>query len=593
MSIIQIKSDNKIADINRHFKVTAGPGAGKTYWLINHIKNVLHNSDKLHKTGKIACITYTNIAVETILSRLGESSSNQVEVSTIHSFLYKNIVKPYASFIADEYNLNVAKMDGHDEIYVSFSKINHWIENHPNHSKLKHPYTLNQLVKLANNKNALMNWLRKISYDLDTKNNEINIIADIGNAYYVEQGSYKYLSKSCLNILASHLLAYKKLYWQEGQLSHDDVLFFSFQIIQKYPFVAKVLALKFPYVFVDEFQDSNPIQVEIVKLLASSGAFIGVIGDIAQSIYEFQGANMKLFESFSVPKMVKYQLSENRRSANEIIDVLNYLRTDINQQKFRQISYDKPIIMIGEKNFAYNKAVEMSNSEEVHSLSRQNVTSNIMKYNVSGITTDSKLFDKYRAEDSSNRYKLISSFIKAIAYANETKFNDAIKELNTLFRTENNKLVKNRKSLDILTLLVANYSKYINSTLLNFVNDTCIPMFPEFEIAKLTRGKAKEFCESVTIKQLLLCVSIPEDTSLHKTIHKAKGDEFDNVFLVLTEEKHLDFLINPALLKKENEEHRINYVAISRARNRLFINVPTLSAENELSLSNLFNLIKI
>ena len=79
-----ITSDDLIP-IEQHFRVSAGPGAGKTHWLINHMKNVLHTSLRLGKTRKIACITYTNIAVLTILSRLG-TSSNSVEVSTIHSF---------------------------------------------------------------------------------------------------------------------------------------------------------------------------------------------------------------------------------------------------------------------------------------------------------------------------------------------------------------------------------------------------------------------------------------------------------------------------------------------------------------------------
>jgi DNA helicase II / ATP-dependent DNA helicase PcrA len=126
MPIITINSESIISDIESHFKVSAGPGAGKTYWLVNHIKNVLHNSDKLFRTRKIACITYTNIAVETILYRLG-TSAEQVEVSTIHSFLYKHLVKPYATFIADEYGLNIDEMDGHDDIVLSnYSFLNEW-----------------------------------------------------------------------------------------------------------------------------------------------------------------------------------------------------------------------------------------------------------------------------------------------------------------------------------------------------------------------------------------------------------------------------------------------------------------------------------
>ena len=55
---------------------------------------------------------------------------------------------------------------------------------------------------------------------------------------------------------------YKKMAWQKGVLHHDDVLFFSYQILEKHPFSLEVLRAKFPYFFVDEFQDSNPIQIK-------------------------------------------------------------------------------------------------------------------------------------------------------------------------------------------------------------------------------------------------------------------------------------------------------------------------------------------
>jgi len=110
---MEIKSDYciPIEDIENNFKVQAGPGAGKTYWLVNHIKNVLKNSKRLQKTRKIACITYTNISVNTINERLG-NYSEQVEVSTIHSFLYSNVFKPYIRFIADRYELDFSKEIG-------------------------------------------------------------------------------------------------------------------------------------------------------------------------------------------------------------------------------------------------------------------------------------------------------------------------------------------------------------------------------------------------------------------------------------------------------------------------------------------------
>ena len=69
MAVTVIESNTPI-DTEQHFLVKAGPGAGKTYWLIQHIKHVLSTSNRLGKIKKIACITYTNIGVETIHNRL-------------------------------------------------------------------------------------------------------------------------------------------------------------------------------------------------------------------------------------------------------------------------------------------------------------------------------------------------------------------------------------------------------------------------------------------------------------------------------------------------------------------------------------------
>jgi DNA helicase-2/ATP-dependent DNA helicase PcrA len=95
--IITLKDSHETIDIEHPFKVNAGPGAGKTTWLINHIQNVVQHSNRLGQVKKIACITYTNVAAEKILLNLGEACEN-VEIGTIHAFLYKHVVKPYVSF---------------------------------------------------------------------------------------------------------------------------------------------------------------------------------------------------------------------------------------------------------------------------------------------------------------------------------------------------------------------------------------------------------------------------------------------------------------------------------------------------------------
>ena len=60
-------------------------------------------------------------------------------------------------------------------------------------------------------------------------------------------------------------LIYKKICWSKGILPHDDVLYFSWRLINEFPSILDILRAKFPYIFVDEFQDTNPIQAEILK----------------------------------------------------------------------------------------------------------------------------------------------------------------------------------------------------------------------------------------------------------------------------------------------------------------------------------------
>lgn len=563
MPVTIINSNYKITDINSHFKISAGPGAGKTYWLVNHLKNILHNSDKLSITRKVACITYTNIAVETIIGRIGNSSTH-AEISTIHSFLYKHIVKPYVAFIAEDYGLDVSKMDGHDDMILSnYSFLNDW-KDRTNQRHIRDDQTV-------------INAFKKLQWKVE--NNDLVV----RTSYPFRVG--KYLIKN------DSYFEYKKMTWGKGLVHHDDVLFFSFHIIKKFPFVINVLYSKFPYLIVDEFQDSNPIQIEILKKLGQGGIYIGVIGDYAQSIYGFQGADYSQFNYFSLPDIKYYILNENRRSSNEIIDLLNYLRRDITQVKFLNFSTEKPKIFIGDMVLALKKAKKLCGDESVNTLSRDNITSNAMKAEINGIGLNSKLLEELVVTDkpsSNNKYrsKVIISCIKAIAYARENKFSDAMKELIKLLNYKTDKIEGKKKALEYLTILLKNFEDYKDASLLEF--SEFVKKHIDSNITKVTRGEVKVFYEKYSFKQLSMCVSIPEDLSLHKTIHKAKGDEFNNVLLILNEEKDSEFLINTDLLN--NEEQRINYVAISRAKNRLFISVPTFAVSKYNKINNYFDI---
>lgn len=563
MSKIEITSETKLTDIEQHFRVSAGPGAGKTHWLCEHIKNVLHHSARLEKTRKIACITYTNTAVETILSRLG-TSAERAEIATIHSFLYKHVIKPYIPFIAAEYGLNISEVDGHDDTILSnFGFINEWKTR-----------TTQQRIR---EDHLILKAFHAIKWKFDASG---NLVA--ATDYPHKVGSY--------SIKKSSFLDYKKMAWEKGVLHHDDVLFFSFQIIKKFPFVLEVLRSKFPYIYIDEFQDSSPIQVEIFRNIGLKESKIGIIGDEAQSIYKFQGADPTQFMFFNLPGMMDYIMKENRRSTNEIIEVLNIIRKDITQEKYRSQSDSKPVIIVGDIADASQKIRHLCSDEPLVSLSRNNITANLMKKQISGFY-DSKLFEKLADNDkpgSGNKYRstIVAICIRAIEYAREGKFKDAIKEMQKEFKTKTDPTIGRRKSLDFIVLLLSNYDTFKDGSLYDFFIFVKLNIKPE--ISDLRKGAAKSFYDDHSYQQIALCVKIPEDLSRDKTIHKAKGDEFANVLLILPEERDLSFLLSPDT--QNNEEHRINYVAVSRAINKLFISVPSLNEANKVALETYFEI---
>ena len=582
---MQITSDTIIKNIDQHFKVSAGPGAGKTHWLINHLKNVLYHSNKLGRNKKIACITYTNNAVETILSRLG-NCTDKVEVSTIHSFLYKNIAKPYIKFIPEEYELNVAKVDGHDDFEIGSNWIKSWIENHPNRSKLRNPFSLNQLILLPDNLRRLKRWLSSAYYYVNPSD-EIVIRTDRSKAGIMDQNNkYLAINEKTLDLLEPYIFILKKEYWKIGLLSHDDVLFFSYCLIMKYPFILDILSSKYPYFFIDEFQDSNPIQTKILKMLEQK-AIIGIIGDKAQSIYEFQGADVAQFDSFILPNMAMYEINDNRRSSSEIVKLLNHVRTDLKQNEENSLSTGfMPQIIVGDKLDAYYKAKQIAN-EDVYALSYSNIIANTMRHAITGISEFRNFIEDLKIADSNNeRIKIIIGTINAIELAQQLKYKEAIMILEKLYPKS---LDKGKKALFLLQSLLKEYSKYKDNTL--FYYQTYIQKY--INSPQVTRGKVKIFYETHTYLELASCVNIPENKSCFRTIHKAKGSGYENVMLVLEKESDIDFILAPNLMN--NVDHRVYYVAMSRAKRRLFISVPTLSnkIEEKLNTLSLINIVHI
>lgn len=541
MAVKFINSDDNI-EIDKPFSVKAGPGAGKTYWLVQHIRNVLANSKRLDHIRKIACITYTNVGVETIQDRLSVSA-DRVEVSTIHTFLYENIVGPYLHFIAKEKGFALDKLKVVDDTVLLGTGVI---------IRLKE-----RTKKYIFKDNKIKEAIEKAQWTLTSAESE----PIFKTKFPIKDGNY--------SVPQVILDEYKKYAWERGVMHYDDVLYFAYLLIKKYPFIAQVIGAKYPYIFLDEFQDSTPLQVEILKIIAaSSDTIIGVIGDSAQAIYGFAGADPHLFTGFSLPNLESYEIQGNRRSSKEIIDFLNSIRTDLTQVSVDERSTKKPILYVGSNQNAY-AAFKTDCDGEVITLSYANVTSNAFRKQMGACVVESDLL-KNIGDSDSKRARAVKDCLTAVELAMAGAMKDAMKSIGKQFGQDQKKSIVSHK------MLMRDYANYNGRETTVFVNYLIGTL--GLQLPSLKSGKAKTFYDNTPYQNLALCISAP-DISLtkDKTIHKAKGDEFDNVLVILNDDpKSMDFMLNPNLQDSKAEYQRVYYVACSRAKNRLAISVPDL-----------------
>lgn len=548
-----LSNSDDLIDPETCFKLCAGPGAGKTRFLINHVNNVIANSSRLTLGKKVACITYTNIGVETIIKRLN-NALDEVEVSTIHSFLYKHVVKPYLWVLNEDFEIPIVDIDGHEDIIPNYSILSEWINN----TKQKHIQDLN----------ALKDELMALKW----------VINDFG----VIELKRKYPFNNPLKIRNNSLIEYKKICWKNAKINHDDVLFLSYKILKKNERILDIIRAKFPYIFIDEFQDTSPIQSEIIKMIGEKETIIGVIGDYGQSIFSFQGANVQKFIDFSINNMKLYKIENNYRSTNEIITILNHIRNETN---FKQKSPDnkagaKPKILIGDFFTAYSESIIFSKDNQVYTLSYRNETANTMKFGLEYSFEVEDIKNPIFKDTDYKRGWLIAHIIPAIEYAKENKIKESLKFMKRAYRKYD---FDDKDALDNLIRLLNKYDQFKDISIKDFYNDF---IYGNYGVAgKITRKRINAYYQSLRYYQVAATVRVNDDNfTLHRTIHSSKGDQFNQVLTILPSENDLDFIINPNI---QNEKHRVYYVSLSRAIQNLFINVPTLSDDKKALLITL------
>ena len=277
--------------------VIAGAGSGKTRVLTYKIAYLLLNG---YLPWNILALTFTNKAAREMKSRIGalvgDDKARYIQMGTFHS-VFARILRVEADKIG--FNNNYTIYDESD----SRSLLKSIIKEMNLDDKVYKPATVHNIISMAKN--------RLIAAD----------------QYAIDRHARQRDNDMKMTAVAAVYSAYAARCKQANAMDFDDLLMLTFQLFNEHEDVRKKYAEKFKFVLVDEYQDTNYAQQCIVLQLSREHQHVCVVGDDAQSIYAFRGANIDNILGFqSIYEDTRlFKLEQNYRSTQRIVKAANSL----------------------------------------------------------------------------------------------------------------------------------------------------------------------------------------------------------------------------------------------------------------------------
>lgn len=314
-TITAVDQCKKCIDNKRSFVLQGGAGSGKT----ESLKELLIYISQTNPKAKVMCITHTNVAVNEIQSRTG----NAFPVSTIHSFL-NSLIKDYKKnihtvigelFLIPEFVASEKNEDISDKEYKK--------NEHERYKKLYEKYADKHYQMTRESAPKVTG---KRDYDKDPK--AFNEILNDGIKAINEKIAEKISSKdySAIGYNDTKFDSLKDL-----TFGHDGLLKVFHLLIKKYPLLSKMIADRYDYIFIDEYQDTNAdIVCDLIHVSQNSELTLCLFGDSMQSIYSDGVGDVDMFIGDSLISIPK---PDNYRCAYEVISFVNPLRLDSLEQE--------------------------------------------------------------------------------------------------------------------------------------------------------------------------------------------------------------------------------------------------------------------
>jgi len=275
--------------------VIAGAGSGKTKVLTYRIANLI---DKGVSAFNILSLTFTNKAAEEMKSRIseliGEGNSKNIWMGTFHS------------------------------VFARILRIEHEKIGYPQSFTIYDALDTKSLIKTIIKEKNLDDKMYKPNFVYSrissAKNSMISAQAYLRNKDIMSQDKQYGRGK-----IGEIYLEYQNRCFRAGAMDFDDLLFRTNILLKQFPELLLKYQDKFRYILVDEYQDTNKAQYLIIKALSARFENICVVGDDAQSIYSFRGANIENILNFKkdYTDYKLYKLEQNYRSSSNIVNAAN------------------------------------------------------------------------------------------------------------------------------------------------------------------------------------------------------------------------------------------------------------------------------
>jgi DNA helicase-2/ATP-dependent DNA helicase PcrA len=442
--------------------------------------------------------------------------------------------------------------------------------------------------------------------------------------------------------------AYAKRCFKNGAMDFDDLLFKMYELLKNFPEALHKYQHKFKYILIDEYQDTNPAQYEIIKLLGAMHENVCVVGDDAQSIYSFRGATIQNILQFQKDyddvKIIK--LEQNYRSTQSIIKVANeviknnkgqipkdlwtdniagdkiklvrtmtdneegkFIADAIQEQRLRNHYTNKDIAILYRTN-AQSRAFEESlrrhnipytiyggisfyQRKEIKDFiaylrlivnpNDEEALKRIINYPVRGIGKTS--VDRAVLEANTKNISMWEVLEAAPMFGFKAGTLQAIEEFVLMIRSFKSMLTS-KNAYDI-AFHVGKQTGFVKE----LFNDKSTEGVQRYENVQELLNSIKEFTETPSneesgevgnkslgayLQQIVLLTDSDQkdpnaDTVKLMTIHAAKGLEFPVVFVGGLEEQLFPNAMSMNTREELEEERRLFYVAITRAKGKLFL----------------------